>query len=102
MQGGGELTTKDVNVERRRRMAAWVTQHVIPHERAVRAWLARHASQEDVDDVFQESYSRCAALASVDHIQRPAAYSLSILRHLSSQRLPLGRAPCRESVCQAV
>src|SRR3546814_17022475 len=64
MQGGGELTTKDVNVERRRRMAAWVTQHVIPHERAVRAWLARPASQEDVEDVIPESYSRCAALES--------------------------------------
>ena len=82
MQGEGEVTTKGVNVERRRRMAAWVTQHVIPHERAVRAWLARHASQEDVDDVIQESYSRCAALDSVDHIHRPDAYFFSIARNL--------------------
>jgi len=91
MQGEGEVTTKGVNVERRRRMAAWVIQHVIPHERAVRAWLARHASQEDVDDVIQESYSRCAALDSVDHIHRPDAYFFSIARNLLVQRLRRAR-----------
>lgn len=86
-----KVTTKGVNVERRRRMAAWVTQHVIPHERAVRAWLARHASQEDVDDVIQESYSRCAALESVDHIGRPHAYFFAMARNLLVQRLRRAR-----------
>lgn len=80
-----------MNVERWRRRAAWVTEHVIPHERAVRAWLARHASQEDVDDVIQESYSRCAALESVDHIDRPDAYFFSIARNLLVQRLRRAR-----------
>jgi RNA polymerase sigma-70 factor (ECF subfamily) len=72
-------------------MAAWVTEHVIPHERAVRASLARHASLEDVDDLIQEAYSRCAALESVDHIGRPDAYFFSIARNLLIQRLRRAR-----------
>ncbi|MEW4468133.1 sigma-70 family RNA polymerase sigma factor [Parasphingorhabdus sp. JC815] len=68
-------------------MAAWVTEHVIPHERPVRIWLARHASQEDVDDLIQESYSRLAALDSVDHIDRADAYFFSIARNLLVRRL---------------
>lgn len=72
-------------------MARWVTEHVIPHERAVRASLARHASQEDVDDLIQEAYSRCAALECVDHIGRPDAYFFSIARNLLIQRLRRAR-----------
>ena len=81
-------------------MAAWVTEHVIPHEPAVRAWLARaRASQEDVDELIQESYSRLAALDSVDHIDRPDAYFFSIARNLLIRRLrragggPIGGVP---------
>lgn len=73
-------------------MAAWVTEHVIPHEPAVRAWLARaRASQEDVDELIQESYSRLAALDSVDHIDRPDAYFFSIARNLLIRRLRRAR-----------
>src|SRR3546814_13828948 len=72
-------------------MAAWVTEHVIPHERAVRAWLARHASQEDVDELIQESYSRLAALDSVDHIDRADDYFFSIARNLLVRRLRRAR-----------
>jgi RNA polymerase sigma factor (sigma-70 family) len=69
-------------------MAAWVTEHVIPHEAAVRAWLVRaRASQEDIDELIQESYSRLAALDSVDHIDRPDAYFFSIARNLLVRRL---------------
>lgn len=74
--------------ERRRRLAAWVTEYVIPHEAAVRAWLSRaRASQEDIDELIQESYSRLAALETVDHIDRPDAYFFSIARNLLVRRL---------------
>ena len=87
-EGGEWPTTRGVNFERRRRMAAWVTEHVIPHEAAVRAWLARaRASQEDIDELIQESYSRLAALESVEHIDRPDAYFFSIARNLLVRRL---------------
>ena len=86
-----KVTAKGVIIERRRRMAAWVTEYVIPHERSVRAWLVRHASQEDVDDLIQETYSRCAALDSVDHIDRPDAYFFSVARNLLVHRLRRAR-----------
>jgi RNA polymerase sigma-70 factor (ECF subfamily) len=75
-------------MERRRRLAKWVTNHVIPHEPAVRAWLARaRTAPEEIDELIQESYSRLAALDSVDHIDRPGAYFFSIARNLLLRRL---------------
>lgn len=54
----------------------------------MRAWLARaRATQEDIDELIQESYSRLAALESVDHIDRPDAYFFSIARNLLVRRL---------------
>ena len=89
-----------MHFERRRRMAAWVTEHVIPHERAVRVWLARHASHEDVDELIQESYSRLAALDSVDHIDRPDAYFFSIARNLLVRRLRRARIVPIEAIAE--
>lgn len=69
-------------------MAAWVTEYVIPHEAAVRAWLVRaRVSQEDIDELIQESYSRLAALDGFDHIDRPDAYFFSVARNLLVRRL---------------
>lgn len=82
-------------------MAAWVTEHVIPHEPAVRAWLARaRASQEDIDELIQESYSRLAALGSVDHIDRPDAYFFSIARNLLIRRLRRARVVPIEAIAE--
>lgn len=82
-------------------MAAWVTEHVIPHEAAVRAWLARaRASQEDIDELIQESYSRLAALESVDHIDRPDAYFFSIARNLLVRRLRRARIVPIEAIAE--
>ena len=82
-------------------MAAWVTEHVIPHEAAVRAWLARtRASQEDIDELIQESYSRLAALESVDHIDRPDAYFFSIARNLLVRRLRRARVVPIEAIAE--
>lgn len=53
----------------------WIAREIVPHEAAVRAWLARrwrHAV--DSEDVIQEAYCRLANLASVDHIDNPAGY----------------------------
>lgn len=82
-------------------MAAWVTEYVIPHETAVRAWLARaHAPQEDIDELIQESYSRLAALESVDHIDRPDAYFFSIARNLLVRRLRRARIVPIEAIAE--
>src|SRR3546814_3068072 len=51
---------------------AWIAREIIPHEVAIRKWLARRWSHViDVDDVIQEAYCRIANLASVDHIDNP-------------------------------
>lgn len=56
-------------------ISAWIGREILPHERAVRGWVSRRWSHVlDPNDVIQEAYCRIAALASVEHIQRPAAY----------------------------
>jgi RNA polymerase sigma-70 factor (ECF subfamily) len=56
-------------------MAVWVSREVLPHEGAVRGWLARRwGSATDVDDVIQEAYCRISALTSVSHIGNGRAY----------------------------
>lgn len=56
-------------------ISEWIAREIVPQEAAVRRWLFRrwrHAI--DVEDVIQEAYCRIASLASVDHIDNPAAY----------------------------
>src|SRR3546814_14977656 len=54
---------------------AWIAREIIPHEVAIRKWLARRWSHViDVDDVIQEAYCRIANLASVAHIDNPGGY----------------------------
>src|SRR3546814_4166544 len=56
-------------------ISAWIAREIIPHEVAIRKWLARRWSHViDVDDVIQEAYCRIANLASVDHIDNPGGY----------------------------
>lgn len=100
-EGGVRPTTKGVKYERRRRLAAWVAECVMPHEAAVRAWLARaRASEEDIDELIQESYSKLAALDSVDHIDRPDAYFFSIARNLLVRRLRRAKIIAIEAIAE--
>lgn len=56
-------------------VAAWIAREIVPHEAAIRRWLARRWGHAvDVEDVIQEAYCRLAGLASVDHIDNPAGY----------------------------
>jgi RNA polymerase sigma-70 factor (ECF subfamily) len=91
-KGEDRATKKGTQFERRRRIAVWVAETVIPYENAVRAWLARaRVSQEDIDDLVQEAYCRLAALDTIDHIARPDAYFFSIVRNLMVRRLKRAR-----------
>ena len=57
------LTRANEALERRRKLSAWVAREVMPHEGAVRAWLARsRVSPEDSEDMIQEAYCALAAL----------------------------------------
>lgn len=56
-------------------MTVWIVREIIPHEVAIRKWLARRWGHViDVEDVIQEAYCRIANLASVDHIDNPGGY----------------------------
>jgi RNA polymerase sigma factor (sigma-70 family) len=60
----------------------WVSLHVIPQEQKVRAALRRlGAAEGDIDDAVQDAYCRLAALQSVDHIDRPGAYFMQIVKN---------------------
>lgn len=55
---------------------------MIPQEQKVRASLRRlGASDSDVDDLIQDAYCRLATLRSVDHIDRPGAYFMQIVKN---------------------
>jgi RNA polymerase sigma factor (sigma-70 family) len=78
-----------------------VAKEVIPHEAAVRAWLLRsRVSHEDVDELIQESYSRLAALDSVEHIARADAYFFSIARNLLVRRLKRARIVAIDTIAE--
>lgn len=75
---------------------------VMPHERNVRAWLARaRLSREDVDEVIQDCYCRFAMLATVDHIARADAYFFSAARNLMLRRLSRAKIVPFEALSEA-
>jgi RNA polymerase sigma-70 factor (ECF subfamily) len=68
--------------------ALWLSRQVLPHEPALRHWLARRpAAGLDIDDIVQETYARLSSIDDVSTIGNVknymfrTAYSL-ILSHL--------------------
>ncbi|GEB38999.1 hypothetical protein GLI01_30340 [Gluconacetobacter liquefaciens] len=60
----------------------WVSSHVIPQEQKVRGALRRLGiAESDIDDLIQDAYCRLATLRSVDHIDRPGAYFMQIVKN---------------------
>ena len=55
--------------------ALWLARHVLPHEPALRAWLAgKRLRGVDLDDIVQETYAILAGLQSVEQIRNPKPY----------------------------
>ncbi|MDT9598344.1 RNA polymerase sigma factor [Sphingosinicella rhizophila] len=78
-----------------------MADHVMPHEPAVRAWLARSRFDlEDIEDVIQEAYCRLASLDAVEHISRPGAYFFSVARNLAVRRLKRARVVPIDTVAE--
>ena len=76
----------------RARRVAWVAKEVMPHEPAVRRWLARSRVPFDqIDDFIQEAYCKLSALTSVEHIQRPDAYFFQTVRSLVTEKIRKAR-----------
>jgi RNA polymerase sigma factor (sigma-70 family) len=79
--------------------ARWLAQNVVPHERAIRSWLARRTHDLDIDDIVQEMYARLAALDDVEGVRNPRQYAaqtaisiaLNLARHARVvPMIPLG------------
>lgn len=55
--------------------AKWLAQHILPHERGLRTWLARRRVPDlEIDDIVQEAYAKLASVDSVDGVRNPRAY----------------------------
>ena len=71
--------------------AAWVAQHILPHEPALRSWVRRAFPGQDVDDVIQESYARIAAIDMFDRIEEPRRYLFQTARNVALAALRRAR-----------
>lgn len=70
----------------------WFLKHILPHEPALRGWLARRGRGFDIDDVIQETYAVFASMARMDGIRNPRAYLFQVahsqvLRSIRSARV---------------
>jgi RNA polymerase sigma-70 factor (ECF subfamily) len=53
----------------------WLARHVLPHEPALRRWLAgKRLRGIDLDDIVQDTYAILAGLESVEDIRNTKAY----------------------------
>lgn len=67
------------NAERTR----WFLRHILPHEPALRGWLAGKRTRGlDVDDIIQEAYAVFASMESVADILHPRAYLFQVAHSL--------------------
>jgi RNA polymerase sigma factor (sigma-70 family) len=73
-----------VNHER----AHWLGRNILPHEPALRAWLAKRKTHGlEIDDIVQETYAVLAELPSVTHIRNPRTYLFSVAHSIVLQQL---------------
>jgi RNA polymerase sigma-70 factor (ECF subfamily) len=76
----------------------WVSQYAVPQERKIRATLRRAGvSDADADDLIQDAYCRLAMLKSTDHIDRPGAYFMQIVKNAWRDSLRRSRVVPLES-----
>jgi RNA polymerase sigma factor (sigma-70 family) len=70
----------------------WFAQCILPHEPALRRWLARHTIVGiEPDDVIQETYSVFAQMEQVDTIRFPRAYLFQVARSVITRHVRRAR-----------
>jgi RNA polymerase sigma factor (sigma-70 family) len=68
--------------------ALWLARHVLPAEPSLRAWLRRkRLSEDEIDDLVQETYAKLASLDSVDAIRDPKSYAFQVARSIFVSRI---------------
>lgn len=77
----------------------WFLRHVLPHEAALRGWLAgKYMPGLEVDDIVQESYAVLASMESVADIRHPRAYLFQVAHSLVVRNIRRSRVVMIEAV----
>jgi RNA polymerase sigma-70 factor (ECF subfamily) len=75
-----------------RERARWLLRNILPHEPALRSWLARRpVAGIEPDDIIQESYTILAELEQVDTIRHPRAYLFQVARSVVTRHVRRAR-----------
>ena len=75
-----------------RRRTQWFLRNILPHEPALRGWLARHRPMGlEADDIIQEAYAILADLETVDDIRFPRAYLFQVARSVITRHVRRAR-----------
>jgi RNA polymerase sigma factor (sigma-70 family) len=68
--------------------ALWLGRYVLPHEPALRAWLARRRiGGLEPDDIIQEAYAKLVAIPTVEAIRDPRSYLFQIAKSVIATQL---------------
>lgn len=68
-------------------LGQWFAAHVQPHEPVLRAWLrSRFRTEDDLDDLVQESYLRLLRARERGEITSPKAFLFTVARNLALDR----------------
>jgi len=68
-------------------LGQWFATHVLPHEPLLRAWLrSRFKSEDDLDDVVQETYLRLLRARERGEVTSPKAFLFTAARNLALDR----------------
>lgn len=69
-------------------LGRWFSEHVLPHEPMLRAWLRqRFERQVDIDDIVQEAYVRIVRARETSAFTAPKAFLFATARNLALDRL---------------
>jgi RNA polymerase sigma factor (sigma-70 family) len=75
-----------------RERTQWFLRNILPHEPALRGWLARYKRLGlEIDDVIQEAYAILADLETVEEIRFPRAYLFQVARSVIARHVRRAR-----------
>lgn len=70
----------------------WFTEHVLPHEPMLRAWLhSRFPAGVEIDDVVQEAFLRVIRAHERGQLDSPKAFLFATARNLALDRIRHGQ-----------
>lgn len=75
-----------------RERTQWFLRNILPHEPALRSWLARRQPLGlEVDDIIQQAYAILADLETVEGIRFPRAYLFQVARSVITKHVRRAR-----------